>query len=548
MAMEHTTSGPGRCLLVALSLTLAASAGCVGSITGLGGGDDDAPPVVTPGQHCDDERPAARQLRLLTRREYAATIHDLLGVDVDTASVPVEPRIKGFDDNAAAMVVTDRHMDAYLALAEDVSERAVTTQRASLLHCDPNVASCKREFVTDLGLRAFRRPLSDDEIDGFLAAFQSASFDDGMRVATAAMLISPNFLYRWEIGDDSGTLTPYETATTLSYLFWGTMPDPQLFDAAAAGELSTPEQITAQARRLLADPRARAQVNEFATQWLRTDGLTANKDAAIYPSFTDAVRNDMAEEQRRFFEHVIFEKNGSFQDLFDADYVYANAELAQFYGLQPGAGSDWAQVPVTPDSGRGGILGLGALLASHAHSNESSPIKRGVFVRARLLCQDLAPPPPDVDATPPGLDPTLTTRERFAAHTENPACSGCHQYIDGVGFGFEGFDGVGARRTVENGLPVDMSGAVVSLEGFDKATSDPFNDTRELGQMLATSPTAQSCLPLQYFRYARGYAETVYDACTINNLQLDFSQGNLSLQDMLIAVTASPTFTRRKVQ
>jgi hypothetical protein len=535
---------------LALALLVASTSACVGSITGgsAGGGDDDAPPpVVVPGQHCDDERPAARSLRLLTRREYAATVHDLLGLDVDTAQVPVEPRIKGFDNNAASMVVTDRHMDAYLSLAEDIAGRAVTEQHARLVSSDPNVAACKREVVTELGLRAVRRPLTDDEIDGFLDAFQSSNFDDGLRIATAAMLISPNFLYRWEIGDGAGTLSPYETASALSYLFWGTMPDETLFDAAAAGELSTPDQITDQARRLLADPRSHAQVNEFVGQWLRTDGLSANKDVAIYPNFTDEIRNDMAEEQRRFFEHVIFEQNGSFDDLFTAGYVYANGALASFYGLQAN-GSDWQEIPVSADTGRGGILGLGAVLASQAHSNESSPIKRGVFVRGRLLCQDLPPPPPDVDATPPGLDPTLTTRERFAAHDSNAACSGCHRYIDGVGFGFEGFDGVGARRTTENGHPIDMSGTVNGLEGLDKDTSDNFTDTRELGAMLASSQAAQVCLPLQYFRYARGLTEDAYDACTINNLQLEFTEGQLSLQDMLVAVTGSPTFTKRKVQ
>ena len=524
---------------------------CLGTITGSGGGgggddDDRPPPIITPGEHCDDERAGPAQLRMLTRREYQNTIADLLGVDVDTASIPVEPRIKGFDDNAAAMVVTDRHMDAFLSLAEDVSERALTEHRGDLLRCDPSAATCKREFVTDLGLRAFRRPLTDDEIDNLLGAFTGVSFDDGLRIAVGAMLISPSFLYRWEIGE-AGTMTPYETASALSYMFWGTMPDEELFAVAAAGQLSTREQISDQARRLLADPRSRAQVNEFATQWLRTDGLSANKDSQIYPGFTDAIREDMAEEQRRFVEHVIFEQNGSFADLFTADYVYANASLAQFYGLEP-SGNDWAEYPVAEDSGRGGLLGLGAVLASHAHSNESSPIKRGVFVRTRLMCQELAPPPPDVDATPPGLDPTLTTRDRFARHTADPACSGCHQFIDGVGFGFEGFDGVGARRTVENGLPVDMSGTVVGLEGFDKQTSEDFNDVRDLGAMIAGSENAQACMPLQYFRYARGYTETPYDACTIHNLQLDFKNGQLNIQDLLVAVTASPVFTKRKAQ
>jgi hypothetical protein len=550
--MEHASRLHQARIVAALGLAAFTAAGCVGDIIGGGagggggGGDDDPPPIVTPGEHCDDERPGPQQLRMLTRREYENTINDLLGVDVDTATIPVEPRVKGFDDNAAAMVVTDRHMDAYLGLAEDVTERALTEHRADLLKCDPSAAECKRQFVTDLGLRAFRRPLTDDEIDNFLGAFTGVSFDDGLRIATGAMLISPNFLYRWEVGA-GGTLSSYETASALSYMFWGTMPDDALFAAAADDALATPEEISAQARRLLADPRSRPQVNDFATQWLRTDGLTANKDTSIYPGFTDEIRNDMAEEQRRFVEHVIFEQNGSFADLFTADYLYANGSLAQFYGLSS-QGNDWQEYPVTDDSGRGGLLGLGAVLASHAHSNESSPIKRGVFVRTRLLCQDLSPPPPDVDATPPGLDPSLTTRERFARHTADPACSGCHQFIDGVGFGFEGFDGVGARRTIENGLPVDMSGNVVGLEGFDKPTQQSFNDVRDLSAMLAGSETAQACMPLQFFRYARGYTETAYDACTINNLQLDFKNGELNIQDMLVAVTASPVFTKRKVQ
>lgn len=517
--------------------------GCTGHITG--GGDDDAPPVITPGVRCDDERPVARQLRLLTRLEYQRTVRDLLGVDVDTALLPVEPRVNGFDNNGQAAVVTSRHLDAYIAVAEDAVDRALATRRAELIGCDPAAAGCARQYVERQGARIFRRPLAEDELTAYSAAFDGQAFDDGVRIATGAMMIAPAFLYRSEIGDAAGqraTLTPYEVASALSYLFLGTMPDQALFDAARDGQLASAEQRMAQARRLLADPRARDQVADFVGQWLRTDGINANKDGSIYPLFSNALREAMIEEERRFVAHVVFDLDGTYQDLFTADYAMIDATLADFYGL-PRPTTGWAPVPVTAESGRGGLLGLGTVLASHAHSNESSPIKRGVFVRNRILCQDLVPPPPGVDTTPPGLDPTLTTRERFAQHTADPACSGCHTLIDGIGFGLEGFDGIGGRRLTENGRPVDLSGDVVGLDGV---ASNPFNDVQELSSLLADSEGAQQCLPLQYFRFARGVDDDEYDACAIHNLQLTFADSGLSIQEMLVAIVGQPSFDSRK--
>jgi hypothetical protein len=530
-----------------------AATGCLGRITDSAtdddGGDQRPPPVVTPGVHCDDERPAPRQVRLLTRREYASTVRDLLGVEVDTASLPVEPRIRGFDNNAAAMVVTPRHMDAFLALAEDAAGRAVRTQRARLVPCEGTGADCAQRVVRELGSRAFRRPLAADEVAGLAAAFAGESFDDGLQIVVTALLASPSFLYRTELGtgsDDVVTLTPHEIASALSYLYWGTMPDAALFAAADADELRTPTQLAAQARRLLADPRARPQVVDFVTQWLRTDDTTSsNKDAAIYPAFTQEIRAAIDLEQRRFVEEVVFARQGHFEDLFLADFAMVNDALARFYGLPPTGSGELTPVAVDPATGRGGLLGLGAVLAVHAHANESSPVRRGLFVRSRLLCQDLAPPPPDLDTTPPGLDPTLTTRERFARHTSDPSCSGCHVFIDGIGFAFEGFDGIGALRSEENGRPVDVSGELVGLDDLDAGDRVSFRGVRELAELLATSERAPACLPLQYFRYARGIEERADDRCAVHNLQLAFADTDRDLQELLVAITALPTFTRR---
>lgn len=549
-------------MLAACAAFAVALVGCTGTIasddgpgstppsdTGDGDGGDDRgpPPEVVPGEYCEDERPVLAQLRMLTRTEYRNTVNDLLGIEVDISTIPVEPRVHGFANNAAAMAVTSRHLDAFLALAEQSVERVLLERRERVYTCDPADDGCPRQFVTDFGKRAFRRPLRDTEIADYLGAFEGVGFDEGVQIAATAMLVSTEFLYRSEIGDGGGsirTLSPYEVASSLSYLFWGTMPDAELMAAADSGALATPEDIEAQARRLLADPRARPQVAEFVGQWLRTDGLSASKDATIYPDFSDEVREAMFEEADRFAIDVVFERNGSFGDLLVSDYVIANRALAEYYGLTP-QGDGFARVEASPMSGRGGILGLGAVLASHAHPNESSPIKRGVFMRERILCQDMIPPPPDIDATPPGLDPTLTTRERFARHTADPACFGCHQFIDGVGFGFEGFDGAGGRRFTENGLPVDMSGSVVGLEDLS-GSEVPFDDVPQLAQILAESKAAQNCLPLQYFRFARGVEETQYDSCTTHNLALRFADGQLNLQELLVAITTQTTFTQRQ--
>lgn len=494
---------------------------------------------------------APRLLRLLTRREYQNTLRDLLSIDApDVSTLPLEPRVRGFDNNANATVVTGRHADEYLTLAMSLAAKAVRERKGQLLSCSESAAGCKRTFVSQFGARAFRRPLTSEEQTRYEALFGSDDFGTGMTTVITAMLVSPSFLYRSEVGERQSNgaykLTPYEVASALSYLYLGSMPDKTLLDAAAANKLSTKAELETQARRLLADPRAKDQLAEFALQWLRSDNiLTAFKDKSLYPSFSDGVRAAMLEEQRRFITDLTLDRAGKFSELFTADYVFANSELARFYGLTA-SGSGFVRIAATAESERGGLLGLGAVLASHAHSNESSPIKRGLFVRDRLLCQDLPPPPPTLDTTPPGLDPRLTTRERFAKHTADASCRGCHQYIDGVGFGLEGFDGVGQRRTKENNLVIDTSGELRGREGLTQSDVLKFKGPRELSALLSGSPSAQQCLTLQYFRFARGYEESEGDACSLTKLQKQFESSGLTLKELLVQTALLDSFTTRR--
>ena len=160
----------------------------------------------------------------------------------------------------------------------------------------------------------------------------------------------------------------------------------------------------------------------------------------------------------------------------------------------------------------------------------------------------LPAPPANLDTTPPGLDPTLTTRDRFAKHTADPACRSCHQFIDGVGFGLEGYDGIGIKREIENAIPIDTSGELMGLEGLSSTKVEKFNGTRELGALLADSPTAQACLSLQYYRYARGYSETANDSCSVDRLQQQFQAGNLTIKQLLVAITSLKSLTVRSAE
>ncbi|MDP3857571.1 MAG: DUF1592 domain-containing protein [Stagnimonas sp.] len=523
--------------------------------SGSGGGSGGTTPPVAD---CQLDELAPRLLRLLTRREYQRSLEDLLGIAGDFAQfLPVEAKVYGYDNNARAGVVTDRHADEYLAAAEAAAARAITENRGALLGCSPS-ADCTQQFVSRFGRRAFRRPLTTAERDFYKGLMRdeltAGDYDTGLKLIVAALLSSPNFLYRSEAGvamsGGGYGLDGYEIASGIAYTLLGAPPDDALLDAAATGQLGSGSGRRAQAERLLGDGRAREEWSHFAEQWLGVELLRdAFRDPEVFPRWNDAVRLAMVEEFDRFFAHVAFDSSGArpWDELFTANYVFANRTLAEFYRL-PGAaamGEGFQQVAVG-DGTRGGLLTLGMLLGAHAHSNESSPVKRGVAVRERLLCQDLPDPPADVDTTPPGLDPSLTTRERFARHTDDPKCSACHSYIDPVGFGFERYDGVGDYRAVENDKSVDDSGSVKDREALGAGTSEPFTGPRQLGSLIAATRSAQDCLALQYYRHSYGLTEAEGGACAIRAMSQRFQSDQLSFRALIAEQLAHDSFTRRK--
>jgi hypothetical protein len=452
-----------------------------------------------------------------------------------TTGLPPETRPEEypFDLQADDGIVTLVHATEYLAAARRVADALGDSVERLVPGAD------RTGFVRTFGRRVFRRPLSDAEVTRY-ASLADVETDPNAqrRLIVRAMLASPSFLYRSEVGVvDGGThrLDGYEMASALSFTLLGTTPSDALLDAAARGELDTDEGVRRAAEAMLDDPRARATLGVFARQWL---GLDAIGELARGTSL--ATRQKLREATERFVSGVLLE--GDFDALFTGTAIPADADVAAHYGVAAPS-TPWSAVEL-PAERHAGVLGHASVQLRYAHSDQTSPIARGVFVRRRLLCQEFAPPPPEAGGVP-DVDPNATTRERFRQHTESATCASCHQYIDDLGFAFEGFDHEGHVRTEERGLPIDTSGVLRDVNGFGTDTDDPIDDLRDLGAALASAPAAQDCLSTQWWRWAHGAPESEAEECLVREVATEFRRSDRDLRKLLVDVLASPSFRRR---
>ncbi len=507
-----------------------------------------APPLV-----CEAPKGGRAPARLLTRSEYDNSVRDLLGDDTEPAahSFPPEPEVNGFNNNADSLLANPLLVEKLADTAADVAQRAVERMGPDLAPCEDgtDVDVCASSFIATFGKRIFRRPLTSAEQASFLRLFQKGEptigYDAAIALILNAMLQSPQFLYRVEaplaaegsLSSDTVPLGPYELATRLSYFLWGSTPDEELLAAVAEGQLSTDEELEAQTRRLLADDRAKGRVREFHSQWL---GLGRFETVA-----RDGTDDDTKASWKRsilaFTDSVFWAEGGTVRDLYESDQVFLDDELAPLYGKSV-EGSDLEAVRL--ESQRSGLLTQPGLMAMLAHPDQSSPIARGVFVREKILCNPVPAPPPSVDNTPPDPDPSMTTRERFAVHTEDAACASCHAQIDPVGFGFEAFDQLGRYRSTENDAPVDTSGELVGVRGDDELDGK-FVGAAALSERIAGSALATECLTRHWYQFAMGRADDDADTCNIDSITQSVEAAGGSMEQLLVSMTKSPTFRNR---
>jgi hypothetical protein len=503
-------------------------------------------------------------VRRLTHSQYNNTIRDLLGDYSRPAQrFPPEDFVDGFKNQLRHQGLPPVLVESYSTAAERLALNAFRVGDINgLIPCKPASASdsaCRASFVRSFGLRAFRRPLREAELQRYAAAFTaqagaSGNFLAGAQAVVEAMLQSPKFLFHVETGAD-GSSRDFAIASRLSYFLWDTMPDQALFDSAARGELSTTDGRERAARRMLEDPRANQALDEFFSQWLRFDRvLNTSKERRRYPEFTPELAAAMVEETRRLLQHLV-SSNRNFMELFTADYGFLNSDLATLYKL-PAPPGQFELVTFPPSSTRAGLLGQGSFLASTAGPAETSPTSRGIFVREQLLCQHVPPPPPNVDTNlaEPDEKKPLTRRNRLAAHVENPSCAACHRLMDPIGFGLEHFDAIGKWRDQEaiyigggDGvrapskkfeLPLETKGEIAGLP------DSSFSESRQIGRILAASPVCQECVVRQTFRYAYGRLETASDQESIRQIFTEFRDSGFKFKNLLTALVRSPEFLR----
>jgi hypothetical protein len=534
-----------------LCVCAGATLSCVGNIgergDGPGGQIGDVPPELAG--ECGELGPSP--MRRLTRWEYDNTILDVLGDDSRPGSMFVpEAQQFGFDNGAAGATLSSLVIEQFEKAANDIAERA-TADMPALLECDVETTgedACVAALVERIGLRLFRRPLSAEELELYQGFFDQRRTADGFALAVkqvlSAMLQSPHFLYRLEIGlpdpaaPNVKRLTPWETASRLSYLLWGSAPDEELLEAAEAGELDDAAGIAAQVERMLDDDKGARSMKNFYAQWAQLGALASidRPDTELDPAVGALLRT----ETETFIDEVLRKGDGTLGTLLSAPYTFMNAELAAFYGVDGPGGEAFEQVELDADR-YAGILTQGSMMALLAHPEQPSPVLRGKFVREQLLCTPPPPPPNDVDTTLPEIDPEATAREQLEQKTGVEPCKSCHSFINPPGFAFEHFDEVGRWRDDDHGLAIDASG---DLTGTD--VDGPFDDHIEMLARLAESEDVRACAVLQWFRYAHGRDRSKNDACSFDQMSTLFSESGGNVRKMLVALTQTPAFLYRR--
>jgi hypothetical protein len=567
-----------------------------GSGTGSGGGGG-----------LDTASMLQADVRRLTNAEYDASVQALLGTKLTPAAsgFAADSLQSGYTLNEGQVVASQMAKDLDTAAIALVTEARGNGKLAALSPCSDPVnqgVTCAATFVSSFGAQVYRRPVTTAEAANLATVYQAAvtgdtgtsPYNDGIDLITRTMLQSPGFLYVTELGPDapsadpSLTLTPYELASTMSYLLTAGPPDQTLLQAAASGGLASPDQLETQARRLLTTAGAPARLVRLVREWLGVDAIgQIAKDSNWYPDYTSlnaaAVMDD---ETTSFINEVLQNKTGTVNELLGAGWTIINPTstitasaisnyYSKFYGVTGGSGE--TSLAGAKGGARVGILNQGAFSSVYAHASTSGPVLRGVAVMRRVACFHVpdpstlnitVPPPPAPDSTNPE-----TTRALFNAHGTTSGCTSCHASIDAFGFTFEGYDGMGEYRTIDADskgavhlgaekvassrsqaiggyeyLPIDTT---TTVTGTSTDLDQSYADSNALATVLASSPTVAGCAPIQLFRGSTGRSdatgaltpsETAFQSFW-SQLSAD-KQGNIA--EILIAYIRSPLFAQRR--
>jgi len=523
---------------------LVAGVTAIGLVTGLAsctgdiGGDGPLGPVP-PGA----EEATFSGARRLTRTEYDLTLRDLLD-DTSNSGFALLPEDVNdpFDNDYHTQKVSPALIESAETLAAGAAERAVTSPTVvdKIVPCvasGPDDADCLGEFVRTFGRRALRRPLSEAEVQEYVDQFlpfavEGDDFLLGVKLVLAAMLQDVEFLYRIEIGTPLGLpgvarLTDFEVATRLSYFLIGSTPPDWLLDDAEASKLADPGLVRIAAEKLLAEDRARDRVDRFHALWLGYHQLPHSAELVA----------ELRAESRALVEKVVVDDRSDYLSLFRSEQTYLSDYLAGHYGYDAPGESTWVTYP----DERRGILSHGTVLSSFGKFADTSPTQRGIFIRTRLLCQTIPPPPTDVDTdNPPGEEAGECKADRYAIHSQG-GCAGCHNLMDPIGFGLENYDNQGRYRETDDGKPE----CVIEGQGTIEGVGD-FSGPSELADLVIGSGELEACVVSQIYRFAVGRREGAEDDPILEGLTDGFTSSGRKFDELMLEIVSSESFGFRK--
>jgi len=435
-----------------------------------------------------------------------------------------------------------------------------TASRQKIFVCTPSTAPeeepCARRILTSLARTAYRRPVDKATVDTLIDFYRrgrndvegSGAFEAGIESALQFILASPEFLIRFE--KDPANLPPTKVyrlddvalASRLSFFLWSSVPDEQLLTLASQGRLKDPLVLERQVTRMLADPRSKALITNFAEQWLHLRNLkSSSPDLVAFPDFDDNLRQAMKEETSLFFDSIVRE-NRSVVDLLNADYTFVNERLARHYGIPNVYGSQFRRVKVTSEARRG-LLGQAAVLTVTSYPNRTSPVERGKWILTNLLGVPPQPPPPNVppleDANATGK--VLSLRERMEKHRANPVCAGCHKAMDPIGFALESFDGIGRWRTTEDGAPINTAGTL-----FNGADVDGIVGLRR--NLVAQPDIFVGVMTEKMLTYALGRGLEYYDMPAVRRVVQDAKTRDFRFSSLVLGIARSTPFQMKEAR
>ena len=504
-------------------------------------------------------------MRLLTGDQYRQIITETFGSDIvvnGRFSQQARAPAGLLAVNLGHASVSAAQIAQFDAMARSVAEQIMEpAHRGLMVHCKPASEkaaddACAKQFFETVGQILFRRPLTEGELQGQVAAAADAAkkvgnFYDGLGFSLATMLASPEFIFRQEyaVADAAHPgqymLDDYGKASRLSFFLWNSQPDTELLRAAKAGELNTTKGLTAQVDRMINSRKFETSARAFFTDMLQFELFDSlEKDAAIFPKFTGYVARDAREQTLRTMVDILLTKKGDYRDIFTARTTFMTPTLSAIYGMavpktttnmEP---ADWQPVEFPVGDPRAGILSQVSFTALHGQPGRSSPTIRGKALREALLCQKVPDPPANVNfaVVQDTANPVYkTARARLTAHSTTPACAGCHKIMDPMGLALEHFDGSGSYRMKENGVEIDTSGALNGVA---------FKDELELGKVLHDDPATPACFVNRAVSYALGRDTVSGEKHWVEGLKTAFAADKYRMPELFRRIATSSEFFR----